>query len=85
MEIPELIPVESSNIDSIGYDEQNHNLYVGFKNQEGTMWMYNQVPADVFEALRFAGSVGAYYAKFIKPVYKGHQLWNMNGVWKMLK
>lgn len=85
MEIPDLIPVNSSNIEAIGYDESQRNLFVGFRGQEGIMWVYRNVPSEVFEEMKAAGSVGGYYAKHVKPVYRGDQLWNMQGVWKMLK
>jgi hypothetical protein len=37
-----MIPVSSSNIESIGYDEQNGQVYVRFLN--GSLYVYKGVP-----------------------------------------
>ena len=67
MSVPEMIPVSSSNIESIGYDEQNEQVYVKFIN--GNLYVYKGVPLDEFENLRYAPSLGSYLHKNYKNVY----------------
>ena len=58
--------VESSTISAIGYE--NKELHIKFKN--GTEYVYYDVPAEVYEALNSAESVGKYFAANIKNNYK---------------
>jgi hypothetical protein len=67
MSVPEMIPVSSSNIESIGYDEQNQQVYIGFLN--GSLYVYKGVPLDEFENLRDAPSLGSYLHRNYKNVY----------------
>ena len=67
MSVPEMIPVSSSNIESIGYDEQNEQVYVRFLN--GSLYVYKGVPLHEFENLRDAPSLGAYLHRNYKNVY----------------
>lgn len=64
----EMIYVESSNIEAVGYDEDSSTLQVEFKN--GGTYQYFDVPERVFEELRDADSVGKYLAANIKGVYR---------------
>jgi hypothetical protein len=64
----EMIPVSSSNIAGVGYDEDSQTLQIEFNN--GTSYQYFDVPEQVFTELRDAGSVGAYLASNIKGVYR---------------
>ena len=64
----EIIPVTSSNVESIGYDEDSSTLQVEFKN--GTTYQYFDVPENIFIGLRDAGSVGGYLAARIKGTYR---------------
>ena len=63
-----MIPVESSNVESVGYDDGSSTLQVAFK--KGGMYQYFDVPKGVFEALRDASSVGGYLASNIKGRYR---------------
>ena len=54
MNIPEMIPVSSSNIESIGYDEPNQQVYVRFLN--GSLYIYKGVPIHEFDNLKTAPS-----------------------------
>lgn len=63
----EMIPVSSSNIESIGYDEQNEQVYVRFLN--GSLYVYKGVPLHEFENLRDAPSLGSYLHRNYKNVY----------------
>lgn len=70
MSIPptvEMKEVESSNIVSIGYDEQPRDLYVKFAN--GGVYRYQGVDALAHRSLMEAESKGAYLAKHIKKAY----------------
>lgn len=67
MSAPEMIPVSSSNIESIGYDEQNEQVYIRFLN--GSLYIYKGVPLHEFENLRDAPSLGSYLHRNYKNVY----------------
>lgn len=58
----QLIPVSSSNIFSIGYEE--NTLYVQFHS--GALYAYYNVPEDVYHALMSAPSHGKYLAAHVK-------------------
>lgn len=60
------IPVDSSNLASIGYDESFLTLEIEF--QGGRVYQYFDVPSHVFEGLMAAGSKG----KFFHAQIKGH-------------
>lgn len=62
------IPVDSSNVESVGYDEDSSTLQVEFK--DGSTYQYFDVPQRTFEELRDAASVGGYLAAQIKGVYR---------------
>jgi hypothetical protein len=63
----EMIPVASSNVDSIGYDENFQTLYIRFLN--GSTYIYKGVPIMEFEGLKNASSVGSYLHRNIKNLY----------------
>ena len=64
----EVIPVTSSNVESIGYDADSSTLQVEFKN--GSTYQYFDVPKNIFIGLRDADSVGGYLAARIKGTYR---------------
>jgi hypothetical protein len=64
----EKIPVTSSNVASIGYDEDSSTLEIEFNN--GATYQYFDVPENVFAGLRDADSVGGYLAARIKGTYR---------------
>ena len=64
----EMISVSSSNVASVGYDEDSSTLQVEFNN--GTTYQYFDVPENIFVGLRDAGSVGGYLADNIKGTYR---------------
>ena len=64
----EMIPVTSSNIESIGYDKTSKELNVKFKCNEST-YVYKDVPQDKFDDLLAAQSVGKYHNVAIKGVF----------------
>lgn len=62
--------VVSSNIESIGYDPATQILEVEFK-PNGKVWHYLDVPPAKFAEMKSATSIGAWFAREIKPRYKG--------------
>ena len=64
----EMVNVDSSNVESVGYDEDSSTLQVEFKN--GGVYQYFDVPEDVYIQLRDASSVGEYLAAAIKGSYR---------------
>lgn len=63
----EMIQVSSSNIERLGYDEQNQIAYVRFIN--GTLYIYKDVPQYEFDGLLNAPSIGSYLHRNFKGVY----------------
>lgn len=70
MAIPEMIPVVSSHIVSIGYDGEN--LYIRFK--DGALYIYYSVPQTVYRDLMSAGSKGSFLHRMIEKVYQYKRL-----------
>ncbi|WP_295754652.1 KTSC domain-containing protein [Undibacterium sp.] len=62
------IPVSSSNVESVGYDEDSGTLEVEFKN--GTLYQYFDVPSNIYNSLMSASSVGGFLASSIKGSYR---------------
>lgn len=66
--MPEMIFVDSSNIEAIGYDEDNQELHVRFLS--GACYIYNGVPRQIFDDLMEAPSKGSFLNRQIKVVYQ---------------
>lgn len=62
-----MIPVRSSNLVAVGYDEETKKLYIQFHS--GT-YVYTNVPKHVYDGLMSAPSHGEYHAAHIKNVYR---------------
>jgi KTSC domain len=60
--------VDSSTIDSIGYDEQTSTLEVSFKN--GRVYQYFDVPSTVWEEFRTSSSKGQFLNTHIKGRFR---------------
>ena len=60
--------VDSSSVNSVGYDERSHVLEVEFRN--GGVYDYLDVPATEADRLRQADSLGRYLNTRIKPRYR---------------
>jgi len=56
--ILERIPVESSNLEAVGYDPNNGLLEIEFKN--GRVYEYYEVPEYIYDELMSAESKGKY-------------------------
>ena len=64
--------VESSSLDSVGYDPRSETLEVEFKN--GGVYRYLEVPEEEWRSLRTAESKGSYLNTHIKPSYRYRRL-----------
>lgn len=63
-----LIPVSSSNIAAVGYEEGSMTLTVEFLS--GTVYQYFDVSSQVYQELMAAGSVGTYFSQNIRNNYR---------------
>lgn len=68
--MPDLTPVQSSNIAAVGHD--GDHLYVQFHG--GSTWRYRDVPADKHAEMIKAASVGAFFGKHVKPHHVGEKV-----------
>ena len=59
--------VESSNVATIGYDEETNELHVQFKS--GAEYIYSDVPQDVVQEFLDADSKGKFLNERIKGIY----------------
>jgi len=64
----EMTYVNSSNIEAIGYDDDNQDLHVQFLS--GGVYIYHQVPRQIFEELMSAPSKGSFLNREVKNVYQ---------------
>lgn len=63
----EMIPVSSSNVESIGYDADTQTLQIRFLS--GGVYIYRNVPQMEYEQLINAPSIGSYLNRNIKGSY----------------
>lgn len=61
-------PVESSNLESVGYDPTTQVLEVEFR-ANGRVYQYYDVPAEVYDELMEADSHGRYFDTNIRDSY----------------
>lgn len=61
-------PVRSSNIRSVGYDIDSHELEIEFHH--GGIYLFHNVPPMLYHALMAAPSKGSYFARYIKEIYE---------------
>ena len=66
----ELRKVKSSNIDSVGYE--NENLYIQY--QSGAIYKYKNVPKIIYESLMDSDSKGRYMNSSIKTKFEYERL-----------
>ena len=67
----DMIPVSSSNLESVGYDTETKTLRIQFHNG---LYEYYNVPESIYYGLINASSKGKYHAAFIKNSYSYQQL-----------
>lgn len=56
--------VNSSNVNSIGYDEESGVLEIEFKDR--SVYQYYQVGKQIYFGLKNASSIGGYIDQFVK-------------------
>lgn len=61
---PTMDACESSNIEAIGYDEENGALHVQFKG--GATYVHDNFPAPLYEEFKGSESKGKFYHARIK-------------------
>ncbi|MCU4734218.1 MAG: KTSC domain-containing protein [Bacillus cereus] len=59
-----MIPVNSSNLSAVGYDNRTQTLRVSFLNR--TVYDYYNVPENLYQGLMTASSHGGYLDRYIK-------------------
>lgn len=57
-------PVASTQIDSVGYNEETKELRVSFQN--GSLYSYSGVPRSIYDGLLTAPSVGQFFNYSVK-------------------
>lgn len=62
------VPVESSSLASVGYEPSSLDLEVQFHH--GAVYIYSDVPPQVFDALMAAESKGRFLNSEIRDVYQ---------------
>jgi lysyl-tRNA synthetase class 2 len=68
----EMKNVHSSQITSIGYDQDLEVLYVEFRNSN--VYRYMDVPKEIYEQFMNNDSVGSYFHTHIKDEYEYEKL-----------
>lgn len=61
---PTLIPVVSSNLESVGYDPETRLLAVKFKR--GGVYHYEDVDPEHFDGIQAAESAGKYFGEHLR-------------------
>jgi hypothetical protein len=66
--MPEMIYVDSSNIEAVGYDDDTQELHVQFFSSG--YYIYNDVPRQIFDDLINAPSKGSFLNREVKGIYQ---------------
>lgn len=64
--------VESSNISHVGYVHSENTLYIKFTGKDD-IYIYKDVPNNVFKSMMSSDSVGRFISRNVKNVYKFEQ------------
>ena len=67
-----LVKVESSNLEAVGYDQDTQEMTVEFKG--GGLYKYKDVPFEVYTELMDADSIGQLFHKLIRGNYEFEKL-----------
>jgi hypothetical protein len=62
-----LQPVESSNIQAVGYEPDDQLLAIQFRS--GDIYAYSDVPKSIYTDLMGAESKGKYFSRYIRHTY----------------
>lgn len=63
----EIQNVKSSNLSQVGYDSETSKLHVAFIG--GTVYIYSDVPRNIYEEIIVAPSAGKYFHQNVKNKY----------------
>ena len=66
--MPEMIYVDSSNIEAVGYDDDTQELHVQFLSSG--YYIYSDVPREIFDDLINAPSKGSFLNREVKGIYQ---------------
>jgi hypothetical protein len=66
--MPEMIYVDSSNIEAVGYDDETQELHVQFLSSG--YYIYSDVPRQIFDDLINAPSKGSFLNREVKGIYQ---------------
>ncbi len=72
MDMAELIPVDSSMIEALGYDVATQTLTVAYNS--GAVWEYEDVPPEIYQGLHDAESKGRYLRGYILGAFPESQV-----------
>ena len=64
---PDMIPVDSTNIEAIGYDATRRELYIRFLGNR--TYVYSDIPAELHDELMRAPSKGSFLNRAVKNTY----------------
>ena len=67
----EMIYVDSTNIEAIGYDAANSELHIQFLKTG--LYVFHEVTQEAFDEFMASDSKGSYFNRDIKPVYKNFE------------
>lgn len=71
--MPEMIFVQSRNVESVGYDAETAELHVRFRSSP-TIYVYQGVSLDVYDRLMIAPSKGGFINQEVKNSYPFYKL-----------
>lgn len=63
----QMTQVQSSNVDSVGYDATSQELQINFLN--GSSYLYLNVPQHEYDNLLQAPSIGSHFNRYIRNQY----------------
>lgn len=63
--------VDSSALSEVGYDYSHEMLAIRFRENNEHIYVYYDVPSEVYEDFISADSLGRYYNSYIKGQYSG--------------
>lgn len=66
--MPDMVYVDSSNVEAVGYDDTAQELHVQFLNS--ARYIYYDVPQSIFDDLLHSSSKGSFLNREVKGVYR---------------
>ena len=64
--------LQSEALKSVFYDEAHHALRATFRGS-GRTYVYEDVPQELYDALLFADSIGAFFNRHIRDSFHFHE------------